>query len=131
MVPQKFIRLIPSEKPVELLKYVKPKVLNNQRVIVFCNQNSTSFWLSSFLKDCGIKVTNLNGDMPLSVRQGKYGEFISGKTMVLSMTNGGSRGLNTMMVNHILNYDFPLDTASYIHRYSIYLIYFNLDFLYL
>uniref|UniRef100_V9IHL3 ATP-dependent RNA helicase DDX28 n=1 Tax=Apis cerana TaxID=7461 RepID=V9IHL3_APICE len=54
--------------------------------------------------------------MPLSVRQGKYGEFISGKTMVLSMTNGGSRGLNTMMVNHILNYDFPLDTASYIHR---------------
>lgn len=116
LVPQKFIRLIPSEKPVELLKYIKPKVLNNQRVIVFCNQNSTSFWLSSFLKDCGIKVTNLNGDMPLSVRQGKYGEFISGKTMVLSMTNGGSRGLNTMMVNHILNYDFPLDTASYIHR---------------
>lgn len=116
LVPQKFIRLIPSEKPVELLKYIKPKVLNNQRVIVFCNQNSTSYWLSSFLNDCGIKVTNLNGDMPLSVRRGKYGEFINGKTMVLSTTNGGSRGLNTVMVNHILNYDFPLDTANYIHR---------------
>ncbi|XP_031364434.1 probable ATP-dependent RNA helicase DDX28 [Apis dorsata] len=116
LVPQKFMRLIPSEKPVQLLKYVKPKVLNNQRIIVFCNQNSTSYWLSSFLHECGIKVTNLNGDMPLSVRRGKYGEFINGKTMVLSMTNGGSRGLNTVMVNHILNYDFPLDTASYIHR---------------
>ncbi|XP_076766637.1 putative ATP-dependent RNA helicase Dbp21E2 [Xylocopa sonorina] len=116
LVPQKFIKLIPSQKPIELLKYIKPKVLNKQRVIVFSNRNTTSTWLYLFLHECGISVTNLHGDMPLRVRRGKYGEFLNGKTMVLSTTNGGSRGLDTIMVNHILNYDFPLDTSAYIHR---------------
>ncbi|KOC68993.1 putative ATP-dependent RNA helicase DDX28 [Habropoda laboriosa] len=116
LVPQKFMRMIPSKKPMELLKYIRPKVLNKERVIVFTNHNSTSYWLYLFLQECGIKTTNLNGDMPLYVRQGKYGEFLNGKTMVLSTTNGGSRGLDTLMVQHVLNYDFPLDTAAYIHR---------------
>lgn len=115
-IPQKFIRLIPSQKPMELVKYIKGKALNKQRVIVFSNRNSTSYWISLFLHECGVKTTNLNGDMPLHVRRGKYGEFLNGKTMVLSTTNGGSQGLDTIMVNHILNYDFPLDTSSYIHR---------------
>ncbi|KAF3427484.1 hypothetical protein E2986_02866 [Frieseomelitta varia] len=116
LVPQKFIRLIPSQKPVELMKYIRPKVRNKERVIIFSNQNGTSYWLSSFLRECGIEATNLNGDMSLEVRRGKYGEFLNGKTLVLSTTNGGSRGLDTVMVNHVLNYDFPLDTSSYIHR---------------
>lgn len=116
LVPQKFIRLIPSQKPEELLKFVKPKASSKQRVIIFSNQNSTSHWVSSFLHDCGVRVTNLHGDMHLLERRGKYGEFLNGKTEVLSTTNGGSRGLDTIMVNHVLNYDFPLDTASYIHR---------------
>ncbi|XP_017881727.1 probable ATP-dependent RNA helicase DDX28 [Ceratina calcarata] len=116
LVPQKFIRLIPSQKPSELLKFVKPKALQKQRVIVFTNRNGTSYWLACFLRECGVSVVNLHGDMSLEVRRGKYGEFLNGKAMVLSTTNGGSRGLDTLMVNHILNYDFPLDTADYVHR---------------
>lgn len=116
LVPQKFVRLIPSQKPSELLKLVKPKAMKRQRIIVFSNHNTTSYWVACFLQKCGVSVTNLHGDMSFQVRRGKYGEFLNGKTMVLSTTNGGSRGLDTVMVNHILNYDFPLDTADYVHR---------------
>ncbi|XP_043248041.1 probable ATP-dependent RNA helicase DDX28 [Colletes gigas] len=116
MVEQKFVRVGSDDKPQELLKYIKSKVSKNQRVIVFCNTSGTSYWLYLFLNECGIKTTNLNGTMPLFERRGKYGEFLNGKAMVLSTTNAGSRGLDTVMVNHVLNYDFPLDTASYIHR---------------
>ncbi|XP_054003009.1 probable ATP-dependent RNA helicase DDX28 [Hylaeus anthracinus] len=116
LVEQKFMRMGKSDKPAELLKYIKPKAARNQPVIVFCNTNSTSYWLYLFLNECGIKTTILNGTMPLSLRRGKYGEFINGKVNVLSTTNAGSRGLDTVMANHVLNYDFPLDTASYIHR---------------
>lgn len=116
---QKFMRLGSSQKPMELLKYIKPKVMNKQPVIVFSNQTSTSYWLYLFLRECGVEATNLNGDMSLYVRQGKYEEFLNGKTRVLSTTNAGSRGLDTIMVNHILNYDFPLDTSDYVHRYAI------------
>nr|XP_034187706.1 probable ATP-dependent RNA helicase DDX28 isoform X1 [Osmia lignaria]XP_034187707.1 probable ATP-dependent RNA helicase DDX28 isoform X1 [Osmia lignaria] len=116
LVTQKFMRLGSSQKPMELLKYIKPKVSNKQPVIIFSNQTGTSYWLHIFLRECGIEATNLSGDMPLYVRQGKYGEFLNGKTRVLTTTNAGSRGLDTIMVNHILNYDFPLDTSVYVHR---------------
>lgn len=116
LVPQKFVRTSPSEKPALLLKYIKPKVARKEPVIVFCNSNTTSYWMKLFLNECGVMTTNLHGSMPLQTRIGKYGEFINGHTYVLTTTNAGSRGLDTVMVNHILNYDFPLDTASYIHR---------------
>lgn len=116
LVLQKFMRLGPSQKPEELLKYVKPKVSKKQNVIIFSNRAKSSYWLYKFLQESGIKVTNLSGEMTLNVRRGKYAEFINGKTMVLSTTNAGARGLDTIMVNHILNYEFPLDTSEYIHR---------------
>ncbi|XP_012147431.1 putative ATP-dependent RNA helicase Dbp21E2 [Megachile rotundata] len=116
LVLQKFMRLGPSQKAVELLKYIKPKVLKNQPVIVFSNQADTSYWVCKFLHQCGVEATNLSGEMSLYERRGKYGEFINGTTKVLSTTNAGSRGLDTVMVNHILNYEFPLDTSDYIHR---------------
>ena len=116
LVLQKFIRVGTSDKPAELLKYVKSKVSLKQPVIVFSNTSRTSYWLYLFLNECGVKTTNLNGTMPLDVRRGKYGEFLNGKALVLSTTNAGSRGLDTVMVNHVLNYEFPLDTGSYIHR---------------
>lgn len=72
---QKFIRMGPSDKPAELLKYIKPKVSKKQSVIIFSNTGATSYWLTLFLKECGIEVTNLHGDMPLSQRRGKYGSF--------------------------------------------------------
>lgn len=116
LVLQKFVRLGPSQKPYELLKFVKPKVKNRQSVIIFSNTNSTCDWISMFLHECNVNNVNLNGAMPLVIRQGKYAEFVKGEVQVLTTTNIGSRGLDTLMVKHILNYDFPLDTADYIHR---------------
>ncbi|XP_035731421.1 probable ATP-dependent RNA helicase DDX28 [Vespa mandarinia] len=116
LVPQKFIRLGSSQKPYELLKYVKPKIKSKEPIIIFSNNNATCDWISMFLHECGIDNVHLNGNMPLTVRQGKYKEFKIGRINILSATNIGSRGLDTFMVRHILNYDFPLDTADYIHR---------------
>ncbi|XP_043670420.1 probable ATP-dependent RNA helicase DDX28 [Vespula pensylvanica] len=116
LVPQKFMRLGPSEKPYELLKYIKPKIKSKEPIIIFSNKNATCDWISMFLHECGINNVHLNGNMPLIIRQGKYKEFQTGKVNILSTTNIGSRGLDTFMVRHILNYEFPLDTSDYIHR---------------
>ncbi|KAK2577000.1 hypothetical protein KPH14_011962 [Odynerus spinipes] len=116
LVPQKFMRLGPSQKPAELLKYVKPKIKSKEQVIIFSNENATCDWISMFLHECNIDNIHLNGALPLSIRQGKYAAFKSRKINVLSTTNIGSRGLDTFMVRHILNYDFPLNSADYIHR---------------
>ncbi|KAL6268749.1 hypothetical protein P5V15_001874 [Pogonomyrmex californicus] len=116
LVPQKFIRIGPNDKPTYLLKYIKPKVTNKEQVIIFNNKTDTCNWVSMFLKKCNIQTVTLNGDMPLYERQNKYATFKSGKCQVLCTTNAGSRGLNTVTVRHILNYEFPTASADYIHR---------------
>jgi len=118
LVPQKFIRVGPSDKPAALLKYIKPKVANKEQVIIFNNSNNTCNWVSMFLNNSNIQTVSLNGDMQLYERQNKYASFKSGKCRVLCTTNAGSRGLDTVTVRHVLNYEFPNDTADYIHRYN-------------
>ncbi|KAI4500600.1 hypothetical protein M0802_004192 [Mischocyttarus mexicanus] len=116
LVPQKFMRIGPSKKPYELLRFLRPKIKSKEPVIIFSNRSATCDFINMFLLDCGIDNLCLNGDMPLEIKQGKYKDFINGKVNVLTTTNIGSRGLDTFMVRHILNYEFPLDTADYIHR---------------
>lgn len=119
LVPQKFIRVGPSDKPTALLKYIKSKVANKEQVIIFNNSNTTCNWVSMFLNNSNIQTVSLNGDMELYDRQNKYASFKSGKSYVLCTTNAGSRGLDTVTVRHVLNYEFPNATADYIHRYTI------------
>lgn len=119
LVPQKFMRVGPDDKPMELLKYIKPKIANREQVIIFNNTNNTCNWVSMFLDKSKIETVRLNGDMPLYERQNKYASFKSGRCCVLCTTNAGSRGMDTVMIRHVLNYDFPNATADYIHRYLI------------
>ncbi|XP_011862936.1 PREDICTED: probable ATP-dependent RNA helicase DDX28 [Vollenhovia emeryi] len=116
LVPQKFIRMGSSEKPAELLKYIKPKVASREQVIIFSNNNATCNWVSMFLDNSNVQTVPLNGDMPLYERQNKYATFKSGKCRVLCTTNAGSRGLDTVAIRYVLNYEFPGATADYIHR---------------
>lgn len=116
LVPQKFVRVGPDDKPAELLKYIKPKVASREQVIIFSNTNSTCNWVSMFLEKCNIATVRMNGEMPLYERQNKYASFKSAKCYVLCTTNAGSRGLDTVAIHHVLNYDFPTATADYIHR---------------
>lgn len=118
LVPQKFMRVGPDDKPMELLKYIKSKIANKEPVIVFSNSNRTCNWVNMFLSNSNIDTVHMNGTMPMYVRSGKYANFKSGRCNVLCTTNAGSRGLDTVGVRHVLNYEFPFDTADYIHRYA-------------
>ncbi|XP_014483096.1 PREDICTED: probable ATP-dependent RNA helicase DDX28 [Dinoponera quadriceps] len=116
LVPQKFMRIGPSDKPRELLKYIKPKVANKEPVIIFTNSSRTCNWVDMFLSNSNIESVHLHGTMPVYMRSNKYANFKSGRCNVLCTTNAGSRGLDTVSVRHVLNYEFPFDTADYIHR---------------
>ncbi|XP_071446149.1 probable ATP-dependent RNA helicase DDX28 [Hetaerina americana] len=113
-VKQHFMRLGHSQKPGELLRIVKSR--SKLPVMIFSSKTETSQWLSMFLNENGVECLNLNGEMPVEVRAGKFDEFIEGNVQVISCTDIGSRGLNTVQVNHVLNYEFPLHIADYVHR---------------
>lgn len=115
-IPQKFIRLGKSQKPEELLKVARSDSKSGIPLLIFSNKSSTCDWISLFLNENGVSCINLNGAMPEAIRTGMFKQFQSGKVNVISCTDVGSRGLDTVRVKHVLNYDFPVYMADYIHR---------------
>lgn len=115
-VPQKFLRLGKAQKPAELLRLVQSDVNKKCPVMIFSNQTSTCDFVSMFLNENNIECININGRMAVPLKMGKFEMFKSGKVNVLSCTDIASRGLDTLRTQHIINYDFPLYTADYIHR---------------
>lgn len=115
-VPHKFLRIGKAQKPVELLKIVQADLNQNRPVMIFSNKTSTCDFVSMFLNENKIECININGKMAVSLKLGKFEMFKSGRVNVLSCTDIASRGLDTIRTQHIINYDFPLYTADYIHR---------------
>ncbi|CAG9764690.1 unnamed protein product [Ceutorhynchus assimilis] len=112
-ITQKFFRITKSLKPTSLLKTVKT---NKHPMLVFVNRNETCKWLAMYLRENGVPCANLSGDMNFAIRIEQWNQFVKGETNILAATDIGSRGLNTIQVRHVLNYDFPLYAADYIHR---------------
>lgn len=135
-VEQNFMRMTKTERPVQLLRLVKQAIERHQPCIVFANKSATSDYISMFLNENNVECVNLNGDMHAMIRIGQFEKFQSGAVSVLSTTDITSRGLDTTRVNldvahvhfyifdfsfvwqarHIVNFDFPLHMADYIHR---------------
>jgi ATP-dependent RNA helicase DDX28 len=115
-VPQKFLRMNKSDRPAHLLELAKTETRKNRPLIIFGNKSQTSDYVSLFLNDNGIECINLNGDMQMHFRVGRFEKFQEGNVNVLSTTDVASRGLDTTRAKHIINFDFPLHVADYIHR---------------
>lgn len=115
-VPQKFLRLGKAHKPAELLKLVQADQNERRPVMIFSNQTSGCDFVSMFLNENNVECININGQMPVQLKLGKFEMFRSGKVNVISCTDIVSRGLDTTRTHHVINYDFPLHTSDYIHR---------------
>lgn len=115
-VTQKFLRMSKADRPANLLTLAKQNLGKRRPLIVFSNKSATSDYVSIFLNNNGIKCINLNGDMLMKIRLGRFEEFQSGNCDILSTTDVGSRGLDTTRARHVLNFDFPLHVSDYIHR---------------
>lgn len=115
-VTQKFLRISKADRPANLLVLAKQDLAKRRPLIVFSNKSATSDYVSIFLNNSGINCLNLNGDMLMKIRLGRFEEFQRGECDVLSTTDVGSRGLDTTRARHVLNFDFPLHVSDYIHR---------------
>lgn len=115
-VTQKFIRMNKTDRQEQLLRIVKDDIKKRRPVIVFSNKSKSSDFVSIFLNNNGVNCININGDMQIKFREGKFKEFQNGQVHVLSTTDCIGRGLNTTRARHIINFEFPFQIADYIHR---------------
>ncbi|XP_058823514.1 probable ATP-dependent RNA helicase DDX28 [Topomyia yanbarensis] len=115
-VSQRFLRVKKSYKPNLLLDLVRKDIKRQRPVIIFSNKTPACDFVSIHLNEAKVPCVNLNGDMLLKLRLGQFEKFQQGEFNVLSTTDVASRGLDTTRAAHVINFDFPLYAADYIHR---------------
>ncbi|MCB1043820.1 MAG: DEAD/DEAH box helicase [Acidobacteria bacterium] len=85
-------------------------------MIVFVRTKTATVQLTERLQARGIACAALNGDMAQALRERTIDRLKSGDLDVIVATDVAARGLDVERVSHVINYDIPYDTESYIHR---------------
>ncbi len=84
--------------------------------IVFRRTKHGATKLHRQLERDGYKAALLHGGKSQSQRTKTLEGFSRGRTRILVATNVASRGLDIPNVSHVVNYDLPEDTETYVHR---------------
>ena len=85
-------------------------------MIVFARTKAMTVELAEKLEARGYSARALNGDMQQAERERTVSRFKDGQIDILVATDIAARGLDVDRISHVLNYDIPTDTESYVHR---------------
>ena len=85
-------------------------------VIIFVRTKTQTVELAEKLAARGFAAEALNGDVVQAQRERTVERLRDGKLDILVATDVVARGLDVKRVSHVINYDIPYDTESYVHR---------------
>lgn len=85
-------------------------------MIVFVRTKTATIELAEKLEARGFASAPLNGDIAQKQRERTVERFKKGELDILVATDVAARGLDVDRVSHVVNYDIPYDTESYVHR---------------
>jgi len=118
-----------QEKPQssESLFYLKTSKTKNKlclealanktgQVIIFVKNTAKANHLNGYLKLNGYHCEALHGKLLQKTRSSIYQKFMDKKFDVLVATDLVSRGLDTVKVNTVINFDLPINADIYTHR---------------
>ena len=85
-------------------------------ILIFVRTRSATTELAEKLSARGYNAAALNGDMQQKQREQTVNRLKSGALDILVATDVAARGLDVDRISHVINFDIPHDTESYIHR---------------
>ncbi|KQQ05743.1 MULTISPECIES: DEAD/DEAH box helicase [unclassified Rathayibacter] len=92
------------------------EVENFEGMIVFVRTKSETESLAEKLRARGYTAAAISGDVQQAQRERTVEQLKSGKLDILVATDVAARGLDVERISHVVNYDIPIDTESYVHR---------------
>jgi ATP-dependent RNA helicase DeaD len=98
----RLVEVLQSERPEQAIVFVRTKIR--------CEQ------LYRALRDRGMNVKALHGDMTQGARDGVMISFKDGRLPLLVATDVAARGLDISGVSHVINFDVPTSDDAYVHR---------------
>ncbi|HTL13751.1 MAG TPA: DEAD/DEAH box helicase [Thermomonas sp.] len=87
-----------------------------EAMIVFARTKLGTDELAEKLAARGFSAAAINGDVDQKMRERTIQRLKDGQLDVLVATDVAARGLDVDRISHVLNYDIPYDTESYVHR---------------
>ncbi|MBD8872925.1 DEAD/DEAH box helicase [Rhodanobacter sp. DHB23] len=85
-------------------------------MIIFARTKQATEELAEKLQARGLAAAAINGDIAQPQRERVIQQLKDGKLDILVATDVAARGLDVERISHVMNYDIPYDTESYVHR---------------
>ena len=113
-IRQRYCQIAPHHKLEALTRIMEVEVFDG--MIIFVRTKTATVELADKLSARGYDVEPLNGDIPQAARERTVEKLKQGKIDILVATDVVARGLDVERVSHVINYDIPYDSESYVHR---------------
>ena len=95
------------------------RVLEAERfdaMLVFVRTKLETAELAEKLEARGFSAAALSGDVPQQQRERTVARLKNGQIDILVATDVAARGLDVDRISHVINYDIPYDSETYVHR---------------
>jgi ATP-dependent RNA helicase DeaD len=113
-IQQAYIEVPAKDKTARLIDLLKTE--EPEQAIIFTRTKIGASKLERALKDKGLDVKALHGDLSQGVRDGVMISFKDHRVRLLVATDIAARGLDVEHVTHVINFDVPNSSETYVHR---------------
>ena len=113
-ISQRFIQVAGPRKLDALTRVLEVEPFD--AMIVFVRTKQATEEVAEKLRARGFSAAAINGDIPQAVRERTISSLKDGSLDILIATDVAARGLDVERISHVVNYDIPHDTESYVHR---------------
>jgi ATP-dependent RNA helicase DeaD len=113
-IQQAFVEVPAREKTARLIELLKTE--EPEQAIIFTRTKIGASRLERALKDKNLDVKALHGDMSQGSRDGVMIAFKDHRVKLLVATDIAARGLDVDHVTHVINFDVPNSSETYVHR---------------
>jgi ATP-dependent RNA helicase RhlE len=103
-----------SNKVALLVNILEDKTV--RRALVFTRTKHRAERLMRHLAGNGIRADAIHSNKSQNRRQRSLADFHNGRIRVLVATDVVARGIDVENISHVINYELPNDTESYVHR---------------
>ncbi len=107
---------VDPDKKLNLLLHVLVREKPRQ-CIIFCEtKRGAEFLFNKLRNKLNVPFAMMHGDLPQAKRNRVMKQFREGQLRMVIATDVIGRGIDVANISHIINFDLPRDSESYVHR---------------
>ena len=111
---EQFYVMVDHKRKLEALHRVLAN--DDSKTLIFCRTKRAVDWLERQLSRMRIRALAIHGDKTQGARNRAIEEFKRSKNGILIATDVVSRGIHVDDIDNVINFDFPQESETYLHR---------------